>query len=201
MAVVTSIVGDNSDIFPSIMALFVPPTAIVADVTYGNGVFWKSIPPDEYLLFPTDIQTGVDFTALPYDSGSIDCVVLDPPYIYSPKGTIKESISKGYALNAEKGGALLRNQAAVLDLYRRGCVEAHRVLKRNGVLILKTKDTIESGKQIWMHVSLMDTPGFKCEDLFILTQKTTPAMDPKWGAQKHARKNHSYFLVLRKVEP
>jgi tRNA G10 N-methylase Trm11 len=140
----------------------------------------------------------VDSRDLPYDDNSMDCIVLDPPYIYSPKGTMKESISVGYALNAEKGGELLKNQGAVLKLYLDSAAEARRVLRTGGILILKTKDTIQSGKQFWMHTKLMDCPGFHCEDLFVLTQKTRPAMDPKWGEQKHARKNHSFFIVLRK---
>jgi hypothetical protein len=191
--------GDNSDLFPDILRLYVAPGSWVADVTYGKGVFWKRIPEGEYNLLASDIGDGVDARKLPYTDGEIDCVVLDPPYIYSPKGTIKASISNCYSLNQERGGDLLVNQKAVVNFYLEAMWEARRVLRDNGVLILKCKDTIESGKQFWMHVRLMGVPGWYCEDLFVLVQKSTPTMDPKWGKQKHARKNHSYFLVLRKV--
>lgn len=77
--VVTAHVGTNAQVFPQILALHVPPGATVADVTYGKGVFWQSVPVDRYKLLPTDLQTGVDCRALPYEDSSIDCVVLDPP--------------------------------------------------------------------------------------------------------------------------
>ncbi len=201
--ILSSMVGDNSDIFPSILKCYVAAGSRVADVTWGNGVFWKNvdIKRNRYTLLATDIQNGVDARNLPYEGESLDCVVLDPPYIYSPKATIKASISKGYALNAEKGGQLLKSQKDVLALYEDCAVEAYRVLRIGGMLIIKTKDTIESGKQVWMHLKLMSIPGFICEDLFVLTQKTTPAMDPKWGKiQKHSRKNHSFFIILRKID-
>lgn len=196
--VMTSIVGDNSDLFPSILSIYAPLGSVVADVTYGTGAFWRSVDTSQYRLYATDIEQGIDARHLPYPDESIDVVVLDPPYIYSPKGTIKKSISVGYALNAEKGGQLLKTQGDVLALYLDCLEEANRVLRRGGRVIVKTKDTIQSGKQFWMHVFLMNVENFVCEDLFVLTQKVTPAMDPKWGDQKHARKNHSFFIILVK---
>lgn len=197
--VMTSMIGDNADLFPSILNIYVPDGSVIADVTYGTGAFWKNVDLSRYELKPSDIQDGIDSRELPYSDAWLDCVVLDPPYIYSPKGTIKQSISIGYALNAEKGGVLLPDQKAVLKLYIDSATEARRVLRKGGVLIVKTKDTVQSGKQFWMHDKLMHLDGFRCEDLFVITQRVQPAMDPKWGSQKHARKNHSFFLVMVKL--
>ncbi len=72
---------NNADLFPKILALHVPEGSSVADVTYGNGVFWRNIPPDKYNLLATDLKTGVDCRHLPYHAASMDCVVLDPPYM------------------------------------------------------------------------------------------------------------------------
>ena len=79
-------VGGNQDVFPDIMRLYVKPGSIVADVTYGKGVFWRNIPSDQYQLLATDILTGTDCRVLPYERESIDCVVLDPPYMHTPGG-------------------------------------------------------------------------------------------------------------------
>jgi len=50
-------------------------------VTYGKGVFWRNIPDGKYTLHATDIVAdNVDARKLPYGSGSLDTVVLDPPY-------------------------------------------------------------------------------------------------------------------------
>jgi hypothetical protein len=40
--------------------------------------------------------------------------------------------------------------------------------------------------------------GFKKEDLFVLVQDHQPTMRHKPEQQKHARRNHSYFLVFRR---
>ena len=74
-------VGLNVNIFPQILDLFVPDGAEIADVTYGKGVFWKKVDKSKYTLHFSDIKTGVDCRDLPYDDQSMDCVVLDPPYM------------------------------------------------------------------------------------------------------------------------
>ena len=79
--------GGNENIFPRILSLYAPRSSIVADVTYGEGVFWRNVPDDWYVLLGTDIQTGTDCRDLPYGDGEIDCVVLDPPYMHTPGGT------------------------------------------------------------------------------------------------------------------
>ena len=79
--------GGNETIFPQILSLYVPRSSIVADITYGEGVFWRNVPDDWYVLLGTDIQTGTDCRDLPYGDGEIDCVVLDPPYMHTPGGT------------------------------------------------------------------------------------------------------------------
>ena len=71
-------VGGNEDTFPHILDLYVAPGSRVADVTFGKGVFWRNVPEERYELLATDIQTGVDCRDLPYENGTIDCVVLDP---------------------------------------------------------------------------------------------------------------------------
>ena len=81
----------NERVFPRILALYVKPGSIVADVTHGKGVFWRNVPSDTYDLRATDIQDGIDCRDLPYADGSIDCVVLDPPYMHTPGGTAHQA--------------------------------------------------------------------------------------------------------------
>ena len=87
----------NSKVFPQILELHVPKGATVADVTFGNGVFWREVDRKQYNLLATDIAQGVDCQNLPYDDCSIDCVVLDPPYMegfFRNQGTILASDGK-----------------------------------------------------------------------------------------------------------
>ena len=85
--VLSAYLASNEQVFPKILSVYVAPGSLVADVTHGKGVFWRHVEPDRYRLLATDILDGVDCRDLPYENGSVDCVVLDPPYMHSPGGT------------------------------------------------------------------------------------------------------------------
>jgi hypothetical protein len=180
--------GNNSGLLPLIFQLYVKNNACIADVTYGKGVFWKFINEGNYNVLKSDIQDGIDFKNLPYNSASIDVLILDPPYMHGGE-TVKKSINSCY-LNKNT------NHESVLRLYTSGILEACRVLKRKGIILIKTQDETESGKQKFTHIEIIDIIkllGFNVLDLFILMQDSVPAMRLQY--QKSARKNHSYFIV------
>ncbi len=197
--ILTARQGTNADLIADVAYLHIADEAIVADVTYGRGVFWQNVDTDRFQLLSTDLQDGVDFRDLPYDDASLDVVVLDPPYTYNPKATIKDSIADGYKLN-DTGGISLRTTDDVLTLYREGMREAKRVLRDNGYLFVKCQDGIESNTQRWQHIRIFEDAertGWYGKDLFILQTLTTPTM--RWKHQLHARKNHSYLWVFQKA--
>jgi hypothetical protein len=73
-----------------------------------------------------------------------------------------------------------------------------QVLKQRGRIIVKTQDEIESGKQRLSHIEIIQLLcvfGFSIDDIFVLVQKTVPAMREKY--QKSARKNHSFAVVAQ----
>lgn len=189
----TAKIGTNADLFPDVLNMYLKKGNSIADVTYGKGVFWKNINESEYDLLKSDLNTGIDLTNLPYCDNSLDGFVLDPPYAHSSKTPLKSTISDQYNLNVISG------RENIFNLYREGICEAHRILKKEGILIIKCQDEIESGKQHWNHIRIInyaESSGFLCMDLFVLVQKGKPAMRHKH--QIHARKNHSYFLIFRK---
>lgn len=193
----------NEDVFPKVLDLYVPPGSVVADVTYGKGVFWKNVQPEKYQLYPTDITDGTDCRALPYEDGEIDCVVFDPPYMHSPGGTAHSS-HKPYESYYRNNGAGNQTRSkyheAVLELYVDGGREARRVLRDRGVLIVKCQDEICSNRQRFTHVEIMreyEAMGFVSEDLFVVMRNNRPGVS-RMARQVHARKNHSYFLVFWK---
>lgn len=193
--ILSATVGTNADIFPKILQLYVPKHSVVADVTFGRGVFWRKVQKGAYRMRATDLKTGTDFRTLPYRTRSIDALVLDPPYMHGGARTVKKSLDEPYNVNARKEEGCQE----ILELYFAGVREAYRVLKPKGILVVKCQDQIESGKQWWFHKMLMNLDGFTCVDLFILVQPMTPiSSHPHWTKQYHARKNHSYFLVHRK---
>ena len=201
--VLSATLGSNEELFPQVLGLYVAPGSVVADVTYGQGVFWRSIPQDRYCLLATDITKGVDCRALPYSDGEIDCVVFDPPYMHSPGGTAhrdQQPFEKYYRNNGTGNRTGAKYHEAVLELYVETGKEAWRVLRNRGVLIVKCQDEVCSNRQRFTHVEIMQAYadlGFVAEDLFVLMRHNRPGAS-RVVKQVHARKNHSYFLVFWK---
>ena len=129
--VVSAHSAGNADVFPEILKLHVPEGSIVADVTWGKGVFWRNVSDDRYKVLATDISMGVDCRKLPYKGESIDCVVLDPPYMegfYRKEGSLKagsgthsafsDAYSNGDEVNGDTENVGTKKwHAAVTDMY------------------------------------------------------------------------------------
>ena len=208
--VLSAHVGGNTDVFKQILELHVPDGAVVADVTYGGGVFWRNVPAGKYRLKPTDISDGIDCRKLPYADHSIDCLVLDPPYMegfYRRNGTQKagsgthSAFASFYSNGDEHPEDGPKWHQAVLDLYFKAGREAHRVLRPNGVFIVKCQDEVSANRQQLTHVELINHfagLGFYAKDLFVLVRENRPVIS-RLKKQVHARKNHPYFLVFVKT--
>jgi hypothetical protein len=207
--VMSAFTGSNADIFPQILELHVPDGAKIADVTYGTGVFWKNVDLSRYELIPSDIATGVDCRALPYAPESLDVVVLDPPYMEGLLRPNKEHKAGGgayaafreYYSNGDEVSTGPKWHAAVSDLYYKAGAEAFRVLKDNGVMIVKCQDEVSANRQWLTHVEIInhyEALGFYTKDLFVVVRLNKAGIS-RLKKQVHARKNHSYFLVFVKI--
>lgn len=195
--------GSNDTLFPLVLGLYVAPGSRVADVTYGNGVFWKQISKREYKLLASDLKDGVDCRHLPYRASSLDAVVFDPPYMHTPGGTAHvnhQNYENYYANNIAGNGTTKKYHDAVLELYFQTAEEAFRVLRPDGIFIVKCQDEVCANQQRLTHVEVINDyarRGFIIEDIFVLMRTNKPGVS-RLLRQVHARKNHSYFLVFRK---
>src|SRR5215217_3189807 len=140
--------GTNDVVFPHILSLYVEPSCTVADVTYGKGVFWRLVPKEAYKLLATDLADGIDCRELPYETGSIDCVVFDPPYMHTPGGSahVNHQNYEGYYKN-NRASSDKKYHEAVLDLYFTAAKEAWRVLRDGGIYIVKCQDEVCANQQ------------------------------------------------------
>ena len=137
---------------------------------------------------------------LPYEDHSLDCVVIDPPYMHSPGGTAHSSSShrafeRHYRNNGTGNQTGAKYHEAVLELYQQAGLEAYRVLRDRGVCIVKCQDEVCSNRQRFTHVEIMrdyEQMGFTSEDLFVVVRQNRPGVS-RTKRQVHARKNHSYF--------
>lgn len=87
------------------------------------------------------------------------------------------------------------------DLYFQAGRESHRVLRPEGILIVKCQDEVSANRQWLTHVEIINQfseYGFYCKDLFVVVRTNRPIVS-RLKKQEHARKNHSYFLVFVKT--
>ena len=126
--------------------------------------------------------------------------MFDPPFLATRGNSLIEGASKDSNKTVKRFG-WYATEKELFDFYRDSAKEAYRVLKDNGVFIVKLQDKISSGKQYMSHVYMINMAeklGFYTKDLFILLSKQR--MTPEWQMknQLHGRKYHSYFIVFQK---
>lgn len=214
--VVTAHRGNNAELIKEVCRLYAPPGSLIADVTYGQGRFWRSCPPvgdwDLHIIGSDMIQgPGVDivsdFRKLPHPDGSMDVVVFDPPYVHNagtknphgPDPTGYRPTTTRYNGHTTAG----MYNADIMELYREGMTEAFRVLSpEGGTLWVKCKDEVEREVQRWSHIVIYQMAlemGFCARDLFVLAGTTSPQRWPG-RIQRHARKTHSYLWIFQRPD-
>ena len=161
------------------------------DLTASKCVFWKSLPLPVYLYdkYPQleNIKQLSEADLLPDEF--FNSIVFDLPFLVSKGATSKikerftyfESVDEIYRANDE-----------MLE-------RSYRLLKKQGLLIVKTMDICHANKQIWISdyvIKKANELGFEMIDKFILLSNLR--LFARTHQQKVARKYHSYFLVFRK---
>ena len=76
------------------------------------------------------------------------------------------------------------------------------MLRPEGTYVVKCQDEVCANKQRLTHIEIINelaTLGFVVEDLFVVVRRNKPGVS-RLLRQVHARKNHSYFLVFRKLK-
>ncbi|MDO3055619.1 Uncharacterised protein [Mycobacteroides abscessus subsp. massiliense] len=200
--IVSIVNGNNADLIQEVGRLYIPDNAVVRDVTWGKGAFWKKLPTAAITLVGSDIDPHIakdgvvlaDFRRLPDADSSADVIVLDPPYVHNPGRHMTDSRYNNAATTSGKSHSDIRH------MYRAGMAEAMRILKPGGKLLVKGKDEIESGRQQWSQTELLCDAvslGLYGKDLFILVPNSRTSMS-RWSVQKHARKVHSFLWVFEK---
>lgn len=226
--VCSAYIDNNDEVFKDILSIYVPHNSKIADVTFGQGVFWNKVDTSLYRLFPSDLYlkqsiltkyrslnpiSGIDCRHLPYQDESFNALVLDPPYMESFYRRNKEQIggigthdsfrqaySSGQCLEVS---TTAKYHDAVTEIYIQAGNEARRVLMKDGILIVKCQDEVSANRQRLTHVEIIsayEEMGFTTEDIFIVMRTNKPGVS-RVKEQTHARKNHSYFLIFRKRNP
>lgn len=203
--VLTSYQCNNDHLIAQVARLYLRPGDRIADVTYGMGRFWRKVDLSQYDFHASDLLTvpdhPYDFRRLPYRSCEFDIHVFDPPYIHQRRGQPRQRIHGADYKNDETTRRF--SFAEIIQLFRDGMAEGHRILKPGGLMLVKCQDQIdEKGRQRMAHIDVhniaVNELGMDLEDQFVLTQ---PSPLLQFGrSNRHAKKNHSFLWAFRKKD-
>lgn len=189
-----SVSKDQSEILRWIMKLHNSGQPFEVDATYSKGVFYKKLPQPTHKFDTVPQAEGVvkaDARSLPLDDASVGSIVFDPPFKASHsnvKGLIEQRFSAFSSVET------------LWAFYHDALAEFWRVLRPGGIVVVKCQDVVSSGRNHFSHYEIMkyaEELGFTFVDLFCLIA-TSVMWSPNMTNQQHARKAHSFVIVLRK---
>jgi hypothetical protein len=174
----------------------------ILDATVNQGRFWQG---SARRFIGMDIEAGyrpdvvADNRRMPFKDGCFDVVVYDPPHVPNQGKDRSKDFNARFGLVLKSPA---KNGYNFTHLYPPFLQEAYRVLKQEGILLCKIADYVHNHRFQWAHVELIKAAvekGFCPCDCIIKVRKG-PILDPKWKQAHHARRQHCYWVVLRKSE-
>lgn len=193
--------SSQDDILDAIRRLHLNGENYACDLTYGNGVFWQKLPRPA-LCFDAhpqhDFVAAANSDSLPLPDCSLSNCVFDPPFLTYIRGNGKPG---GRMKMAERyGGYWTYDELAAH--YISTLRECQRILKPKGILVFKCQDIIHNHKMHCTHANIIGWAakfGLRLLDLFVLTSRVRMPRACRSGRQRHARMNHCFFLVFKKI--
>lgn len=194
----SSVFNNECELLNSILKLHNNDKDIELDPMYFRGMFYREfINKPKYRFDINPLSKDVEKAnakELPIKSESINCMILDPPFLFE----IRNRKSSSYAGNTH---GILKGFGELEDLYKGILKESYRILKNKGILIFKCQDYTDS-KTTMTHCFVYKWAtelGFYAKDIVILVNPTNKIYH-KDLKQRHFRKIHSYFWVFQKEE-
>jgi SAM-dependent methyltransferase len=184
------------------MLAFYPrkPPQDILDATVNAGRFWVGST-RKVVGLDIDPRHGPDVvgdnTAMPFGDGAFDVVVYDPPHVPNQGKDRAKDFNTRFGL---VGKATPQQGYNFSHMFPPFCAEAYRVLRPEGVLFAKIADYVHGHRFQWAHVEFIaatTAAGFTACDCIVKVRKG-PITDPRWKTAHHARRQHCYWLVLRK---
>ena len=203
---------DQSVILKDIMDLYNDGKPFDCDMTASTLAFYRKKKKEAYqipcpkILFDVypqndDTQKITPFEKLPLEDGSLKSIVVDLPFVISPK------TCKSFVENKEGTNMIAKRFASwypAKEFYENAywwIGECYRVLEEGGICVWKMQNTVSGGLSHWFttysHIVAQDY-GFYVIDEFILQAKSRLISPSKYKKQQHARKFTSTFLVFKK---
>jgi len=193
--------GDDSELLDKMLRFYPRKKAQrILDATVNRGRFWRGLSWNVVGLDinPAHSPTVVgDNTAMPFDDGSFDVVVYDPPHIPNQGKDRSKDFNKRFGLTLKSPK---EEGYSFSFMYPSFAAEAYRVLRPEGILLCKIADYVHGHRYQWAHLDFIEAArkvGF-CPCDCIIKVRSGPIVDPRWKTAHHARRQHCYWLVFRK---
>lgn len=166
----------------------------VLDPTWGHGTFWTIHRPRRLVAHDLDPDKApgghvADMRRLPYRDGAFDTVVLDGPFKLNGTSSAPDE-RYGVHVPASRDA---RHQL-IID----GIVEACRVVRVGGHVLVKCQDQVNGGKVRWqtdIFTRAAEALGMRKVDALLFPSYRP---QPEGRSQQHARRNYSTLLVFVK---
>lgn len=196
MSCIKSVQNSDRDVLQSIKTLFLQNKNFHLDPCYSSGKFYEDLDrplikmdkePQSEDIMCNDINSG-----LPWKDDSIESIVFDPPFMFGKHGKTDQNLMT-------KRFTMFDNWNQLETMYKNSLKSFYRVLIKNGIVAFKCQDYTDSRTtlthcHVWKWAIEM---GFKIEDLFIMVFKGGRVYNSNL-IQRHARKFHCYWFVLKK---
>ena len=185
---------ENGPLIAAVGVLWIKPSDLVMDVTYGQGNFWTVLRPERFIAHDLAVD-GVDFRQLPEADGSVDVIVFDPPYI--PQGGRETSTTPDF-LNRYGLVTVPKTTEELEELIAAGMKECARVLAPKGRLLVKCMDYINGARYRQGRHHAVQTAhelGLRQVDEFVHYSGTGP--QPERESQYHSRRTHTFLCVFQ----
>lgn len=193
--------GDDAELLKKMLGFYPkrPPRDIL-DATVNKGRFWRG---SDRKVVGMDIDPAhepdivADNCKMPCRDKSFDVIVYDPPHIPNQGNDGLKDFQERFGLVVKSS---IENGYNLTHTFPPFLQEAWRVLRDNGVLFCKIADYVHGHRFQWAHVELVNAAakiGFTPCDCIVKVRKG-PITDPRWKKAHHARRQHCYWIVLRK---
>jgi len=194
---IKSVMYSDRDILMAIRELYLNGDNFGADPCFSTGKFYEDlevpfIKLDKEPQIKGVIKNDLVEDGMPMADNTISSIVFDPPFMFGKHGKTDENIMT-------KRFTMFDSWKDLEKMYKKALQEFYRVLIKGGIVAFKCQDYTDS-KTTLTHCFVHNWAreiGFETEDLFIMVFGGGRV----WNSnliQRHARKYHSYWLVLRK---
>lgn len=193
--IIRSVSQNQEEILGNILKLYIPKGEFDCDLTASKAVFYNNhIPLPKYLFDKYPQMEGVQSleAAELLPPNVFNSIVVDLPFIVS-NGEWKGGKIKDRFTHFESSDELYAANDYMISL-------AHKLLKKGGILVMKTMDVNTKGTQLWVGHYVQTKAfklGFKLLDTFIYVSPNR-IISQQNIIQRIARKYHSYFFVFKK---